>query len=154
MILVFNVCRPLGRRLGIACLIVVLLVLSIIGRSHKAHAEALPPEDRRTVTWYVAHPAFMHRLLAACRNDPGHAATNADCQNAKHGEMAEYEAQARDRLRLPALLSPADPRFYILHPDQLQYRLDLCRQFPPDVHDVRGAWCVAARSQSSHLAAR
>lgn len=148
----FLLIRRFRRALGYVTIFFVIVVLLTITRTHRAQSEPLPLDSQRTVSWYEAHPDFMHRLLAACRNDPGHAALHPDCQNAKHAEMGEYEAQARNRLGLPVLLSPADPRFYILHPDLLQSRLNLCRQFPPAPDDERRTWCAAARTQASKLA--
>lgn len=140
------------RTIAIAALVVLLLVPNII--THKAHAEALPPEDRRTANWYASHPSFMRQLLVTCRDDPGHGALNPDCVNAKHGEMIEAETQARARLDLPVVLSPADPRYWVAHPDDLPSRLDQCNRFPPGPNDVRGAWCVAARTTAARNAAR
>ena len=149
MILVFHLS---WRKALLIALVVFALVMSII--THKAHAEALPPEDQRTASWYAGHPAFMARLLRACRNDPGHAALNADCINAKHGEMVQAETLARQRLNLPMVLSPADPRYWFAHPADLPSRLDQCARHPPAPTEVHAAWCAAARTASNQSASR
>lgn len=129
------------RILGLIIFVAGLLLLNIL--MHKAHAEALPPDRERTVSWYQAHVDFMRRVLVACRNDPGHSAMRPDCVNAKHAEMAEVEAMGRARARLPVVLSPNDPRFWERHADMLPGRLLYCSRMT--AQDQATQWCAAAR---------
>ena len=129
------------RTLSLIVFVAGLLLLNIL--THKAHAEALPPEGERTVSWYAGHQDFMRRVLAACRNDPGHSALRPDCVNAKHAEMVEVEAMGRARAGLPALISPNDPRFWVRHADMLPGRLLYCSRMAPQ--DQATQWCAAAR---------
>lgn len=44
-----------------------------------------PPEPR-TVTWFKAHVPELRAELAACKDDPGRARADAECNNAQHAQ--------------------------------------------------------------------
>jgi hypothetical protein len=46
-----------------------------------------PPETKRTVSWYIAHPEVLPALKAWCQDDPGHLSLNPDCINAEKAGM-------------------------------------------------------------------
>jgi hypothetical protein len=44
------------------------------------------PPAARTVTWFKAHVPELQAKLAACKNNPGEARTDAECNNAQHAQ--------------------------------------------------------------------
>ena len=44
------------------------------------------PPDVRTVTWFKAHVPELQVKLAACKDNPGQARTDAECDNAQHAQ--------------------------------------------------------------------
>jgi hypothetical protein len=46
-----------------------------------------PPEAKRTVSWYTAHPEVLPAIKAWCQDDPGHLSLNPDCINAEKAGM-------------------------------------------------------------------
>jgi hypothetical protein len=44
------------------------------------------PPDVRTVTWFKAHVPELQAKLAACKDNPGEALTDAECDNAQHAQ--------------------------------------------------------------------
>jgi hypothetical protein len=44
------------------------------------------PIEPRTVTWFKAHVPELRAKLAACKDDPGRARTDAECNNAQHAQ--------------------------------------------------------------------
>ena len=44
------------------------------------------PPDVRTVTWFMAHVPELQAKLAACKDNPGEARTDAECDNAQHAQ--------------------------------------------------------------------
>jgi hypothetical protein len=44
------------------------------------------PPDARTVTWFKAHVPELQAKLAACKDNPGEARTDAECDNAQHAQ--------------------------------------------------------------------
>jgi hypothetical protein len=44
------------------------------------------PPDARTVTWFKAHVPELQAKLAACKDNPGGARNDAECDNAQHAQ--------------------------------------------------------------------
>jgi hypothetical protein len=44
------------------------------------------PAEPRTVTWFKAHVPELRAKLAACKDDPGRARADAECNNAQHAQ--------------------------------------------------------------------
>ena len=44
------------------------------------------PSVARTVTWFKAHIPELQAKLAACKDNPGAASTDAECDNAQHAQ--------------------------------------------------------------------
>jgi len=44
------------------------------------------PPDARTVTWFKAHVPELQAKLAACKDNPGRARNDAECDNAQHAQ--------------------------------------------------------------------
>jgi hypothetical protein len=44
------------------------------------------PTEPRTVTWFKTHIPELRAKLAACKDDPGRARTDAECNNAQHAQ--------------------------------------------------------------------
>jgi hypothetical protein len=44
------------------------------------------PPEVRTVTWFKAHVPELQAKLAACKDNPGEARTDAECDNAQHAQ--------------------------------------------------------------------
>jgi hypothetical protein len=44
------------------------------------------PPDVRTVTWFKAHVPELQAKLSACKDNPGEARTDAECDNAQHAQ--------------------------------------------------------------------
>ena len=50
-------------------------------------AQPLPPQERRTVSWYVANPWALEAVTRACRDDPGRLRGTPDCVNADQARI-------------------------------------------------------------------
>lgn len=96
----------------------------------------------------------MGRVLAACRNDPGHAWNHPDCINARAADLRDAEKQGRRVVGGGAnpFVSPADPRYWIIHPQELPGKLGRCATMPPEAQ--RAYFCDAARAAAGRMAAR
>jgi hypothetical protein len=44
------------------------------------------PPDVRSVTWFKAHVPELHAKLASCKNNPGQARNDPECNNAQHAQ--------------------------------------------------------------------
>jgi hypothetical protein len=50
-------------------------------------ARVMPrPPETRTVTWFKAHGPELQAKLAACKDNPGRASEDAECDNAQHAQ--------------------------------------------------------------------
>lgn len=113
----------------------------------------VPPKGERTVSWYQANPAVMRRVMTACRNDPGHGWNDSDCINARAAELREDEKTGRRVVGAPdPFVSPADPRYWIIHPQELPGKLGRCAIMPPEAQ--RRYFCDAARTAARRTDAR
>ncbi len=138
----------------------VALVLAALGSGAAepgAAAEAgppVPPKGRRTASWYEANPVVMRRVLAVCRDDPGHAWNDPDCINARAAELRGGERHGRRVVGASAnpFVSPADPRYWIINPGELPGKLGRCATMPPEAQ--RAYFCDAARAAAGRTAAR
>ena len=113
-------------------LLIILVVLVAITPHHARS------EERRTVSWYVHHPAAMRQVLGECRDDPGHIGMSPDCQNARGGEVQEALNMT------PHFLSPDTPAYWRAHPDFVKRQLLVCSFMHGD--EPSFPWCTAVRS--------
>jgi hypothetical protein len=60
-------------------------------------AQPLPPQERRTVSWYAANPWALEAVTRACRDDPGRLRSTPDCVNADQARIVVAEREARAR---------------------------------------------------------
>lgn len=127
--------------------------LDLVKQCSAAEPGALPPTAERTASWYEANPGFMRRMLAACRNDPGHGWNHPDCINARAGEVLEAEKSARRAAGMSGdLTPPSSPRYWIIHPNELPGQLQRCSKLSPEAQ--RAYFCDAARAASGRVVAR
>ena len=70
----------------------VTVYLVVPGRPPMANGVTPParmmprPPVARTVTWFKAHIPELQAKLAACKDNPGAASTDAECDNAQHAQ--------------------------------------------------------------------
>jgi hypothetical protein len=95
-----------------------------------------------TVMWYVGHPAEMKRVLAACNNDPGDAKNKPDCENVFQAELVFSSAEAERRAT--PFMSPANPRYWRLHPDELPFEIFICAKLVGNPAAYRANFCDSA----------
>jgi hypothetical protein len=91
-----------------------------------APAQSLPDRDHRTVKWYADNPAFLAKMRAACRNDPGRAARDADCVNSHYAEM---EVLTRSQGAGPSPFDttpPTSPKYWQDRPAMRAQQLAQC----------------------------
>jgi hypothetical protein len=115
----------------IACLALLPCIANAAG--------GIPPEYARTASWYADNPEIMRRVVAACKNDPGHGRKNADCQNAMAGEIVFAE---RDGTRN---LGGNSRSFWKEFPGLRHQRATICRSVKDPV-DRRNAECDIVES--------
>jgi hypothetical protein len=48
---------------------------------------AVPPPSVRTVSWYMAHRPEMNAKVEACKDNPGGALSDPDCENAGQADL-------------------------------------------------------------------
>lgn len=145
---------PRGYRTPLVAIVFAAVGLQVIGGGAAAERGGpVPPKAERTASWYQANPSVMRRVMAACRNDPGHGWNDSDCINARAGELREGETVGRRVVGAPnPFVSPADPRYWIVHPQELPGKLGRCATMPPEAQ--RRYFCDAARTAANRMAAR
>jgi hypothetical protein len=61
------------------------------GAPHAAVREnstfVVPPSSVRTVSWYMAHRPEMNAKVAACKDNPGGALSDPECENAGQADL-------------------------------------------------------------------
>jgi hypothetical protein len=72
-------------------------------------AQPLPPQERRTVSWYAANPWALEAITRACRDDPGRLRGTSDCVNADQARIVVAEREARARAGMRPETPPATP---------------------------------------------
>ncbi|MBU8541788.1 EexN family lipoprotein [Falsiroseomonas tokyonensis] len=132
-------------------------------------AQPLPPQERRTVSWYAANPWALDAVTRACRDDPGRLRGTSDCINADQARIvvAEREARARAGMRPEApaatpdserarqaeaearrnrgdLTSPTSPRYWVARPMERAQQLAHCGRLTPQ--QQARFYCDAARA--------
>ncbi|TCZ54617.1 EexN family lipoprotein [Roseicella aquatilis] len=133
-------------------------------------AQPLPPQERRTVSWYVANPWALEAVTRACRDDPGRLRGSPDCVNADQARIvvAEREARARAGLRpeppagatpdaeraraaeaearrnLGDLTPPTSPRYWAARPVERARQLAYCGRMSGE--QQARFYCDAARA--------
>ncbi|MGG5810547.1 EexN family lipoprotein [Falsiroseomonas sp. CW058] len=133
-------------------------------------AQPLPPQERRTVSWYAANPWALEAVTRACRDDPGRLRGTPDCVNADQARIvvAEREARARAGMRPepPAgatpdaerarqaeaearrnqgdLTSPTSPRYWAARPMERAQQLAHCGRLTAE--QQARFYCDAARA--------
>jgi hypothetical protein len=132
-------------------------------------AQPLPPQERRTVSWYAANPWALEAVTRACRDDPGRLRGTSDCVNADQARIvvAEREARARSGIQPetpPAtpdaerarqaeaearrnqgdLTSPTSPRYWAARPMERAQQLAHCGRLTPQ--QQARFYCDAARA--------
>jgi hypothetical protein len=152
------------------------LALGMLGPS-PGLAQPLPPQERRTVSWYVANPWALEAVTRACRDDPGRLRASPDCVNADQARIvvAEQEARARagvgptpsmgpseaERTRQAAaearrnlgdLTPPSSPRYWESRPMERARQLAHCNRLT--VQQQSRFFCDAARSAESAATVR
>ena len=104
-------------------------VAALVALAAPALAQLETPERDRTASWYVAHPAAMRAVRAACLNDPGHGMNNPDCINE---QQAEFIVASRKANRALDRAPPSDPAYWRSQPaDVLRYRVLMCSRIAP-----------------------
>lgn len=85
------------------------LALGTLGTS-PVGTQPLPPQERRTVSWYVANPWALEAVTRACRDNPGRLRASPDCVNADQARIvvAEQEARTRAGIGSPSPLGPSE----------------------------------------------
>jgi hypothetical protein len=132
-------------------------------------AQPLPPQERRTVSWYAANLWALDAVTRACREDPGRLRGTSDCVNADQARIvvAEREARARAGIRPEApaatfdaerarqaeaearrnlgdLTSPTSPRYWTTRPIERARQLNYCRRMTAE--QQARFYCDAARA--------
>jgi hypothetical protein len=105
-------------------------------------AWTVPPQSERTAMWYVGHPSALKAVLMACRNDPGHAKTNPDCENATQAEIILSADQASANVDLTP---PSNPRYWRIHPEQLGPEMFHC-EHAQSAETRRAIFCDSAEA--------
>lgn len=132
------------------------LVATVLGLAMPAMAQDNPfggtPEWQRTATWYADHPSVMQQVTRTCQNDPGHGKDAPDCINAEAGRT-EYALRRQQRLgQVDYRTPPSNPRYFIIHPDELPYKLKMCQTLAPEWQTQN--FCPSARQAAAQLARR
>ncbi len=103
----------------------VLLPLAIIAASATlAHAQPAAESDR-TVTYYANNPYVREKVLQQCYDDPGHLQFNADCVNAKKGDIADAARKGAGMFYHGPVPSPG---YYSWDHEQRAATLGICRK--------------------------
>ena len=107
-----------------------------------AHAGA-PDQQDRTASWYAAHDAVRERVIAVCRDDPGHGHNNPDCINAS---QAQYIVALRDSKEHGVVFkSPADPAYWAGRPPaEIAQQAAICAKIPESAQEAN--YCPAFRA--------
>lgn len=138
-------------------------------------ARDLPPQERRTVSWYAANPWALEAVTRACRDDPGRLRGTPDCVNADQARIvvAEREARARAgvgptapvetpdlerarqaereaRRNLGDLTPPSSPRYWAARPVERAQQLAHCARLTPQ--QQARFFCDAARAAEAATA--
>jgi hypothetical protein len=64
----------------------------------------------RTATWFADHTPERQQVLALCRDNPGQAKYNANCDNAFQGDVIVANREAHQRIGIA--LSPNSPMYW------------------------------------------
>jgi hypothetical protein len=106
-------------------------------------------EEHHTVSWYRAHPAEMEAKLAACKDDPGYAAHDPNCENAHEARIGQSVDEARAQVGLMQKQEDQrQQRLMMANPQYLLNRLRQCNAIPsPAVREINDCPLVYATAK-------
>ena len=105
--------------------------------------------DVKTASWYATHNDARERVVALCRDNPGQAKHNANCDNASQAQVLVALADSRAGSQSSELISPATPRYWLVNAEDLKQRLFICDKLPESQQAAN--YCPAARAAASRL---
>lgn len=126
-----------GVAIRVSIYFIIAWMFFVIGFHHRAHGQ-----EHHTAMWYVGHPAEMHAMLLACRNDPGRAKLTPECENVTEAQEIIAAAQAQAHVR--DMTPPSNPRYWRLHPDELPQKVFACQHVAPQYRHA--LWCDSAQA--------
>ena len=116
--------------------VLVLCAVALMG------ASTVPPQSQRTAMYYVGHPAELRAVLAACRNNPGAAKHNPDCENVT---QAEIILEADRASAMTDMTPPSNPHYWFVHPEQLAPEMFYC-EHAQSAETRRAIFCDSAEA--------
>jgi len=122
--------------------LIVVAAAIALAASPALPRSAVPPQSERTVMWYVAHPAELRAVVAACANDPGDAKHNPDCENVVQAQLVLSADQAS---AMADMTPPSNPHYWFVHPDELASTIFHCSLTQSPV-TRRALFCASAEA--------
>jgi hypothetical protein len=102
--------------------------------------------EYRSAQWYADHPAQRFQVNEACKNWPGEAHRNANCENAFQGGLVADARAAQARMGGAANIGGPSLAWWRAHPTNRDYWAAQCRiamQNHARAETLAGMWCPA-----------
>jgi hypothetical protein len=104
-----------------------------------------------TATWFADHPDERSKVNALCKDNPGEAKHNANCENAFQGDVIAETRAAQAKTGMRVGVSPSDPAYWRdpANAEDFRFWSRQCaiaaqRHAPP--HVMVSMWCPAIRA--------